>query len=404
MHYLNKANNFNDEQKIAFLIVFLWGYSALMQYVLQVIKIVTSSASLASVFNIIVVGITIFLAIIPVCLRLTKSDVLFFLAVGFIFDVSIMIYPSNATYIIKALPVFFFTVLPYYFVGRVLVDFKQTMKYLHIVSLIVLFTSVAYYIYYFFSGRIIVDNNMYFAYVILPSILILLYSAIEKGGILHWLIGLGGVLFVMMQGTRGPVVCIMAFLLLYFLLHITNIKILFLYIVFLVVGGGIALSNSFLPLIRQLGVVLARYHISNRVIEMFLQKQFTNDDGRAVLYEQVIKGIWQHPYFGNGIMGDRVLTQTNLFTANGTYAHNLLLELWCDFGILIGTLLILALLVLIWNALRNTTDREPKVLIIILIVMGIVQLMMSSSFIYEPYLFLLIGVCVNLKSRNHEIT
>lgn len=394
MHNIGKAEQFINDQKVACLVALLWGYSALMPYILQTIKMGTSSELLAAAFNYIIVGTVILFAVKPIFSRLSKSDILFFLAFGLVFDLSILFYPINADYIINILPRFFFTVLPYYFVGRAIVDFKLTMKYLHKVSIIVLIANVAYYLYYLSSGRIFHNDNMDFAYNVLPSILILLYTALEKGGIQRWIIGIGGALFTMIQGTRGPVVCVLAFLLMYFLLNITNIKKLLLYILFLAVGGFIAFNNSFLVWIQQFGVLLEKYNISSRVIQMFLQNDFTNDNGRAYLYEHVIDGIKQHPFLGNGIMGDRVLTQGFQYAVGGSYVHNLLFELWCDYGVIIGSVLLLVLLVLIWKALKNGSDRETKYFIVILIALGIVKLMLSGSYLYEPYLFLLLGVCV----------
>ena len=93
-------------------------------------------------------------------------------------------------------------------------------------------------------------------------------------------------------------------------------------------------------------------------------------------------------------MGDRLLTQGFIYSVGGSYAHNLLFELWSQFGIVFGSVLVVALFVIVFGRLIKEKDRHAKYFITILISLGIMKLFMSGSYLFEPYLFLLIGVCV----------
>ena len=96
----------------------------------------------------------------------------------------------------------------------------------------------------------------------------------------------------------------------------------------------------------------------------------------------------QRPMLGYGIGGDRLLLQNN------SYVHNIILELFCDFGIIFGSIIFIYLMRLfIKSILEKNSDFSGVCLIIFPVT--VLKLMMSSSYIISPILFLLIGMCLN---------
>ena len=117
--------------------------------------------------------------------------------------------------------------------------------------------------------------------------------------------------------------------------------------------------------------------------------------GRENIYQLIIKAITDNPVLGIGIAGDRLLI--------GGYAHNLLLEVLVDFGLIIGSILIVTLLLLIAKNLL-TKDSERYNMIIIWISLGLVPLIVSGSYLTNTNFWILLGLMAsNVLSRNNKI-
>ena len=114
-------------------------------------------------------------------------------------------------------------------------------------------------------------------------------------------------------------------------------------------------------------------------------------NSRTVLKEKTLDAISENPVWGYGIMGDRVVL--------GTYCHNIFLELLCDFGVVLGTLFIVALVAIIFIAIRKTWKTEYFFFVSGMIIAVVVKLMFSNSYIVEPDFFFMLGISI-AASRN----
>jgi hypothetical protein len=100
---------------------------------------------------------------------------------------------------------------------------------------------------------------------------------------------------------------------------------------------------------------------------------------------QAVSNNW----FGYGIAGDRAIV--------GAYAHNILIELWVSFGVIVGTALFIVpvfftVLLLIKKSRYNTAEDS---FILVLISSCYVKLFLSGTYLTESFLFLLIGVLIS---------
>lgn len=388
----------NANQRIAVLVSFVWAYAALQPYISKIISTIVMTNWAKEVVIYAIVFSFIVFAINPILHRLQLFDFLFLLFILYLILASIIMFSENRELLVGIIPRFLLTVFPCYFLGRSIQDFNTTINYLYKMSIIVLLISFLYYVFYLGSGRSFSDDNMVFAYNILPSILVILYTALTKGGIIRWIVASGGIIFLIIQGTRGPIVCVMSFFLLYVLFVNTKTKKRFRYMPIILLGILISLSKPFMVWLQTLSILLSTYGVSNRVINMILINEFYQDEVRSYLYEIVINSIKKHPILGNGIMGDRTVLLHNNHYAD-YYVHNLFLEIWCHFGVVLGSILLGNLLRLIWKSLVKAKSMDNKAFIVILVSLSIVKLMMSGSYLFEPYLFLLIGVCTTWRTE-----
>jgi hypothetical protein len=77
------------------------------------------------------------------------------------------------------------------------------------------------------------------------------------------------------------------------------------------------------------------------------------------------------------------------------YPHFLPLDFFCTFGYTVGSLLLLALTSLVAFAFYVARGTTVRTFILFLFSLSIIKLMLSSTFVMEPYFYMLIGVCVS---------
>ena len=103
------------------------------------------------------------------------------------------------------------------------------------------------------------------------------------------------------------------------------------------------MKNEILSLLL---LLLTKMNIQSRTLRFILSAELMSSSGIDEIAQDVISNI---NIWGNGLMGDRVV-------ASGLYAHNLFLEIICDFGIIVGLILSLTILVVIGVGVLKKLD------------------------------------------------
>ncbi len=130
-------------------------------------------------------------------------------------------------------------------------------------------------------------------------------------------------------------------------------------------------------LLKYIGTFLHSMGISSRSIDMLLQGEFTNDNGRDLIWVTVVNAIRKGGVFGYGVLGDRPFVAPIHYVG---YSHNIFLELICSFGI-IGVGLSLYIIIDAIRMIFFCKDTEWRELYIILLSVSC-QLFISMSFWY----------------------
>lgn len=92
-------------------------------------------------------------------------------------------------------------------------------------------------------------------------------------------------------------------------------------------------GDNLIKIIGWLSRLVENLGMSTRIFDLFLEGEIVNSTGRDRLAEKVITAILQEPIWGYGIMGDWVIT-------GNIYVHNIFLEMWCQFGLILGTIIL----------------------------------------------------------------
>lgn len=382
----------NDDEKIALMFTAFFSYNLITLLINTIVNFFVPNTPVDTIICMIVYACFIIFALGPVARRISAVNVLFVFFCILIFFLHLLIYPDNEKLLLEFFPTFIFTVLPLYLLGCSIRDYKTILCYFEKSSHYLVFIAFAYYLILIISKQEFIEDNMSFAYYLLPFAIISFYSVMNSFSLMALLRAILSIITLVLTGTRGPLVCLAASVVLYIFFCQTNKAKKLFWIASLVALAIFILSNSFISFLEKSNDFLLRYNIDNRIINKFLGEELLDDSGRDSITQVLRNAVWEKPILGYGIMGDRVLA--------GSYAHNILYELMIDFGVIIGGFLfVVVTFMMIKAVLKVNVTESYKIISILLISTVFIKLFISGSYIQEPIFFLLLGITLFNKDR-----
>ena len=243
------------------------------------------------------------------------------------------------------------------------------------------------------TGRELIDDNMGTAYAVLLSVVYLIYYAFLKKDLRYWITAIIGIILSFLFGTRGVILCVGVFLIIGFYLTIfrnfkKNTKTVV--IVTLVLMAALLLFTDLtIEIAKILSSIFKDLGFSTRIFDWFIEGNIAADNGRNELIDAVMAALLKKPVFGYGILGDRVVLE-------GRYVHNIMLELWCDFGVVLGSIALISLFIVSFKSVSKCVDLEQKLFVFMLISITLPKLIVSNSFLWEGMLFFLLGYNITI--------
>lgn len=139
-----------------------------------------------------------------------------------------------------------------------------------------------------------------------------------------------------------------------------------------------------------------------RTIRKLYNGVFTNNSGRDDLYSALLTEFAQHPFAVRGILADRItlgdLRHGSVYSLNA-YAHNLIVEILYQHGLIIGGGIIAALAFILLRSgriCRQERSGSAFLIWVTLVPLAFTQLMVSSSYLTN-YMF---AAAVSLMAAN----
>ncbi|MBR4050018.1 MAG: O-antigen ligase family protein [Clostridia bacterium] len=374
-----------------FLVLVFWTQHTILKYVEEVFERLPFVSRFAP-FVIPVLFMSLLALSLPYIVRqLRKADVLFALSVVLVVVMTLLIYPDSKEYISPQLWRIFGMSVPLYFVG-VIYDNEETKKDLFWCSLVGVLVAFLYQLYSLASGRVLESDNMNASYNVLPSVIYLIYWAITNNGTKNWLIALAASALPFIFGTRGPIIAIAVFCaigLIYRFSKIKNIAVkIVLILIVCVIAVYISTGNRILEWAEILSKRFGEIGFSTRIFDYLIEEQLAESVGRENISDAIWKAIKQNAISGYGFMGDRSIT--------GGYAHNIVLEYWCSYGFFAGSAAVVLTALVPMKAMLRSKGTDVFWLIMMLSCMVFIKLMISGSYVYEPYFYLLIGLSIGV--------
>lgn len=326
-----------------------------------------------------------------------KIDV-FFVILFFLtfYSVSTLINPKNAVYLFTSwmdystnpVYVIFLYSLPGYIFMRKLKQYDYLILYMKYFSYIVVCMSILVFL---FSRDSAAAQYMTFSYNMLTQLFFLIVYTPNKNRTVHYIIVACGIFVFLFGGARGATIALLiAGIMFYLLSHkLTSKTIGVIFLTTICVGFFIIFKKQILVAISEL---LEIFSLNSRTFYMLLNGEILSDSNRLELYQIAWENIG---ILGKGFMGDRVILKS--------YPHNLFLEILVQFGWIVGLIIWCFICYCIIGGLFKK-EKAEFVFICLLIPCGFIKLMMTGSYLnQEPAFYILMGLCINSRTRRDKI-
>lgn len=313
----------------------------------------------------------------------------FFLITSFIM---MLFYPENSQYFMKILPDLIFSIWSYCIIRSEIVEFDYFIKrcgfiarILVVVCVYSLLTTpnIEYFISYMY---------MSFSNAIMVPVGICMFYFFYKSKIIDLILSVSGWGIIFFYGSRGSFIALSILFIVLFFAKTGKKKVLALIVLipFFLLG---------LNIVQKTGVVGEN---TSRVIQKITAGTLLTSNDRFRIYKYLLSCIINDYFLGHGICADRYYLPLQFSGSDATYAHNLLIELTVDFGILGLALGIFSVYFIIKNVL-SVSNQTYKFLILTFVFVSYFQLMYSRSFLTEANFFILFAILLNIKKGNMKL-
>ncbi len=331
--------------------------------------------------------------------KLSKIEILTFIIVwGFSF-LNIIFFKVPLNSVIRS---FLFIFIPMIIAGGI-IDLEKNHAFIYWVSCFYIIFLLCYLVFYY--SRISTTHHDYidymgFAYYAIPSLMIIVYEFFRKRTIISFIMAVIGGGYLIMCGTRGPILCTALFGCFCMFMYIKNGSTKQKVGIMLLILTGIIVLLNLRSIAVALYPVFARHNLSTRFFKYVIEsRNVLEGTGRMSIYKVTIDNIKSHPLLGTGLFSDR-----KLFGGNDTsYSHNFILEIINSYGILLGCSMLILLFGLVVQSYRKTDSEIYRYYIVIYFTASVVKLMLSYTFLGESTLYILIGICfAALRKAGHR--
>ena len=375
------------EVMLNLLVCIVWA-SSMLGYMRGIINHIPVLGDYTDQVEVMIVVLPLVLSLPILVGRLALFDYVFLAFYLMYYVLTYITHPENEIFLNKFAFECLCLALPGYIVGR-LVEIDKYYNTFALLSAICVLVNVAYFAVYAQSAKnmseVAGDDNMNAAYMALPHVVMMAWVAMRRFNIVAIVLTFMGMAFLLSCGTRGPLFCAGTFCILYFVFFMN-----FRYAMAIKCAVCVIMLVSILffhEIMSFIAYWFTDMQLSTRIIEKVLSGDIGGDSGRGWLRGLVWRNVYVHgDFFGLGMLGSKVY--------GVIYPHQVMLDFISTFGYVLGTLLLLALFLLIGWSLWLTRGTDNQKFLLLLVTVGLLKLFLSSSFVFELFFFILVGYCV----------
>ena len=404
----NNYSPLNTNEKWSYILIGTVWASVIVGFVLIFfLKATGINTDFKSALSFCIYSILVLRALPALNRRINRGDIVRVFVLWTLYLSHFLLFPENQEMLVHYFPIYSVAIL-YYFIGRVC-DIDGIFRLLRIASI----GNIICYVFYFlvfsqrsgYSGVAETDaENMEAAYQILPSVLFMLQIAVNNlslkrikhlDGALDLLSGFGGLFFIAMMGSRGPLVCTIFLLLcnvLFFIRTHVVYKVLLILLLVIIFLNLNYIILFLLPLTEKLG-------LSSRVFDLFIEGTFFSGEASADIRTDITGRLMDQLNSANSLWGYGL---TGSWHVIGNYPHNFYVEVMYSFGYLLGSVILASLVWVSFKAFYKASYNE-RGFMLVLFTCSVIKLFISSTLLGEPYLYMYIGYCISLIKKNQVV-
>lgn len=305
--------------------------------------------------------------------------------------VNFILYPDNINTLFPLLFNILFVTTPTFIYTLNIKNYEVFKRVLFKFSDFILMVGVSFLI-MLFLGKINMDNySMSLGYYLLLPLLVNLIRFFSHFNFLSLLNSILMITTITLTGSRGPFLSIVIFIILFFLIRYRtiNAKRIINGFILLLIGGITILKRDTIlqTIIKYLGSI----GFESRTLSLFeINEPGIHLSGREDIYGESLNLINEKPFLGWGLTGEVQFTNT--------YAHNIFLEIFISFGIIVGAIIIVSYAVLFFNVLLKASYPNQE-LIILLFSIGFIPLLVSGTYLTDIQFWILLGAVLKLSGN-----
>lgn len=371
------------------LLVLVWTRTILTSYAYQTLLRIPFINQIADEIKVFVYIVATLFAMNVIIKRQSLVDIFWgiFIIAGYF--VNIDLFPLTAEYLVNNVATILCVAFPAYYIGTSMIN-EDYIDTLHKWSRICLYAIVVYFLVFGFKAEVgrVEAENMGVAYRILPHLVMVMLYAFTKGKKTDIVLSIVGSILLLACGTRGPVVGVVLFFLVY-VLFLYQSKKKWYFVAGLSIVSLLMLMDMRI-LITPLTALLDHFGFSTRVVNALLTGELANDNGRNEIMLTMMNMLKANNYQGFGLAGDRNIV---FWMA---YSHNIILELCVTFGLYYGTFIFSLICYILLRSIFVANSNEKGFIISLVFGGGFFKLFLTSSFLLEYQFFFLLGYCVSI--------
>lgn len=390
------SKTYKIDKKISYALMTPFVVLTIQYFVLIYFNLIgTSAGSSVQLFSKILVSL-VFLHVFPLVLQRSKIIFIevYFIAI-FIFLLNYLIFPENGVYITELIFPFFFVSLPIFLYTLSIKNFLVFKKAMKKASYIIFVVGLLLGVFIFLGRASVGVYSMPLSYYMLLPAIMFMDGLLDEFSFKDLIFTGISLLIILSLGARGPILCILIFVLLKLFKPNSKRTLRRVIVYFSLICLG-AFALIFLDeIVRYTYDSLLKIGIRSRTLSLFLRDGI-HLSGRDRIYKNIISEIMENPILGIGLAGDR-----RILYGNNAYVHNIFIELIGNFGLLFGSIVIFIILSLIISSFISK-DKQIYELTIIWLSLGFIHLLISSSYIIDIKFWIFMGLTINICLKKHR--
>lgn len=249
------------------------------------------------------------------------------------------------------------------------------------------------------------SNYMTFSYNLLIPTVIAFYFFVRNRQPIYLVLFIYLMVLILVLGARGPLGCaIFACLLLWLQSNKEKTaKLLFMLVI------CVTVFMVLIAFTHQILLVLSSRFPDSRTVQLLINTSSMDMflTGRRELFDATERLISRNLFLGYGIFSSNYFLSVELGYSGysvGIYPHNIVLDAFLQFGVVLGTALLCGMIMLILRSTKLAADIDQFSLALLLIFISRnITLMVSGTYISDPYFWFLIGYCINIVRKHAAI-